>query len=94
MGVHVRIRTVLFMVAVLGSACSGSGVQYPEAVIGNFMASCEAQGATTAACAYTIDHIQSELSLEEFAREDARLPLEGPSDRFTTVMARAIEKCG
>jgi hypothetical protein len=82
------------MIAIVGSACSGGGAQYPAEVIDNYMGACEAQGVTTASCACTLDHIQDEMSLDEFEREDARIVNgESSSDRFNEVMAGAIRKC-
>ena len=88
-----KLKASLLGAALLLSACSGSNEPYPAELIDNFMASCREAGGTTAYCACAIDHIQGELSLDEFIQAEARTALGSPSDRLIDVMADATIRC-
>ncbi len=92
-GVDVKLKASLLGAALLLSACSGSNEPYPAELIDNFMAGCREAGSTTAYCACAIDHIQGELSVDEFVKEEARMELGSRSDRLIDVMADALIRC-
>jgi hypothetical protein len=88
---HLASLRVCVVATTVGLALIATGcgqADYPASVQRNFMDACEANGGATKKCECAIDKLQSELSFDDYKKEEAAITAGNtPSRKITDAIA-------
>lgn len=76
-----------------GTSDTAAEVGYPQAVIDEFLKSCESAGSNAKFCACMLDKVQSKYSFEEFSVIEAKISAGTPPEEFVEFSGKARAEC-
>jgi hypothetical protein len=72
---------------------SAATTAYPQAVVDEFLSSCESAGSARTFCRCVLDKVESKYSLEEFSVIESKITAGEPPDEFVEFTGKARAEC-